>query len=272
MVRLLRFVYDIRVLLLFIFLEAWSFVLIKNNSPFFSVSFYTSSNLVISSILDTKTSIINYFDLVEENQKLREANALLKTKNLNSASSFIYGKLSFKNKYTVQKSRIINNSIGFSKNYLTIDVGTIEGVQAGMGVVGELGIIGMVKSVSSNYSTVTSLLHTSLNISVGVGKARTLASLNWSGSDYGVCNVIHLPKHVKVQKGDSIYTSGFGGIFPEEVYVGKISVVNTQKDKSFHEIEMELVNDFSILKSAYVVIDKRKEEKKSIEDEITDHE
>lgn len=268
MIRLIKFLYVRRVLLVFLFFQTISFLFIRNSSPYYSAYYFSSSNRIAATILQTKTSIGNYFYLLEENEKLREANAQLKTKNLNKNSSFIYPRLSFKNDYFIQKAKVINNSIYYTKNYITLDVGKKEGVQPGMGVIGETGIIGFVKSASENYSTVTSLLHTSLSVSVNVGKERELASMNWDGEDYQYSKILHLPKHVKVAKGDSIFTSGYGNIFPEEILVAIVTEVVTEKDKSFHEIKVKLVNNFSSLKSAYVVIDKMKQEKTELLEEI----
>jgi len=239
-------------------------MMIKNNSPYYSAYYFTSSNQLVGTVLEHKSNIINYFNLVDENKRLRESNAQLKTSRYNSSSSYKYKTRSFKNDYFIKESKIINNSINYSKNYLTIDVGSKDGVKVGQGVVGEIGLIGVIKSTSSDFSTITSILHQKMLVSVKVGKQKTLASLNWSGEDYKFANIIHLPKHVKVQKNDTIYSSGFGGVFPEEIVVGWISEIETKKDKSFHKIRIELINDFSSINSAYVVIDKRKKEKETL--------
>lgn len=272
MIRLIKFLYLRRVLLVFLFFQTISFILLKNNSPYYSAYYFTSSNEFSAKTLDIKTTIISYFDLAKENEKLREENAKLQTKNFNSFSSFKYPKLSFKNDYTIQQSRIINNSIYFTKNYLTIDVGENEKVKPGMGVIGESGIIGVVKSTSDNYATVTSLLHTKLRVSVNIGKNRELASIVWNGDNYRNCEILHLPKHVKISKGDSIFTSGYGGIFPEEILVAIISEVNTEKDKSFHFINAELINNFQALRNAYVVIDRKETEKEVLQKTIEENE
>ena len=217
--------------------------------------------MMSSQILQHKAEATSYFNLIKENKTLRNENAQLKAGKFNSSSSFKYQKLSFKNNYQVIGSKIINNSINFSKNYITIDIGNKDGVNNGMGVVGETGIIGIIKSTSDNFSTVTSLLHTKFRTSVKVGKDRTLCSLNWDGGNYKNCQILYLPKHVNVQKGDTVYTSGYGGIFPEEIVVGIISFIETKEDQSFHNLELTLVNDFSKTDNAYVVIDKNKGEK-----------
>lgn len=264
MLRLLNYLYLKRVLFVFIFLELSCFMLIKDNSPYYSAYYFTSSNQFVGDILQKKTNIISYLSLIEENDKLRNSNALLKKNKFNSSSSYIYPKRSFKNNYFIRESKIINNTISYSENYLTLDVGLKDKISVGQGVISEQGLIGVVKSVSDNFSTVTSILHKKMMVSVKIGKEKSLCSLIWDGEDYKFANILHLPKHVKINKNDTVITSGFGGVFPEEIIVGHVSTIETQKDQSFHKIKIELINDFSSVNTAYVVIDKNKEEIESL--------
>ena len=154
--------------------------------------------------------------------------------------------------------------VDYAKNYITIDEGTKDGVQIGMGIIADNGIVGIVKAVSNNYATVTSLLHQKFMCSVKVGKKRELTRLVWKSKSYKTCNLLSLPKHVNISKGDSVFTSGYGGVFPEEILVGIVKSVETKKEKSFHNVEVNLINDFNKLNNAYVVIDRMKEEKETI--------
>lgn len=268
MLQLLRFIYGIRVFAVFIILEIWALLLIRNSSPYYSAQFFSSSNQLAASILDTKSEVLSYFALDEEVEQLRKENAALHTQKYNSTSSYKYAKRSFKNKFNVQGSKVVNNSITFSRNYLTIDIGKKEGVTTGMGVIGDHGIIGRVKAVSQNYATVTSILHTEMLTSVIVGKERDIATLAWDGESPITCSLKFLPKHVKVSVGDSVFTSGYSGIFPEEILVGIVSNLETQGHESFHEVKVRLVNDFSKVQSAYVVVNKNLEERKILEEGI----
>ena len=264
MIRLLQFLFSRRVLIIFLLLEVACLMLIKNNSPYYSAAFFTSSNQISGNVLSAKTSTESYFELDNINKKLQEENAKLKTQQYNRYSSFKYQKRSFKNNYFVKDCKVISNTIHFKQNYLTLDVGKKDGVKVGMGVVSDLGIVGIVKSTSDNFSTVTSVLHKKFMCSVKVGKSRELARMMWDGENHTTCKIESLPKHYKVSKGDSVYTSGYAGVFPEEVLVGVISNVETQKDKSFHDVALKLINDFNALNTAYVVVDKMAEEKESM--------
>ena len=266
MLRLIKFLYVRRVLLVFLFFEIISAILLRKNSPYYSASYFSSSNSVFASIYKSKTTVINYFDLRKINNELREENAELKDRIYNRYSSLKYLRKSYKNKFEAVESVVINNTINQSRNFITLDIGANEGVKVGMGVVGDKGVLGRVYSVSNNYSTVSSILHADVATSVKVGKTGVLASMKWDTKDYRKMIINYLTKHVKVVKGDSVFTSGFNSIYPEGIYLGKVSEVRSQKDKSFHDVKIDLVNNFSQLKHAYVVVNKRIEEIKEVEE------
>ena len=269
MLRLIKFLYLRRVLLVFLLLEIVSLILLRKSSPYYSASYFSSSNNIVSSIFNSRTSVTNYFQLVEVNERLRKENALLKDKVYNRYESFKYLKKSYKNKFEAVESIVINNTINQTKNFLTIDIGTNEGVAVGMGVVGEEGVLGRVYAVNDNYSTITSILHSDVNTSVKVGKYGVLASMKWNADNFRHMKINYLTKHAKVEKGDSVYTSGYNSIYPEGIYLGRIIDIGVEEDKSFYDVKMDLANDFSQVKYAYVVVNKRLEEIKEVE-EIVD--
>ena len=52
---------------------------------------------------------------------------------------------------------MINNSTNKRNNFITLNKGKVNGVKKGMGVVSNNGVIGVVHSVSENYSLVLSI-------------------------------------------------------------------------------------------------------------------
>ena len=63
-------------------------------------------------------------------------------------------------------ANVIKNSYLNQRNYLIIDKGHEDGITSEMGVISDQGIIGVVKSVSKNYSSVISILNQDLKIIV----------------------------------------------------------------------------------------------------------
>ena len=260
MQRLIKFLFARRVLLVFLALEIFSFVLLRKSSPYYSASYFSSSNNLTAFVYNSKSDVVNYFDLEDVNSKLLEENARLKNSLFNNNSSIKYISRSHKNKFETIKSMVINNTINQNKNFITIDIGSSDGVEIGMGVVGGEGVLGRVYAVNENYSTITSILHSKVYTSIKVGKNGVLASMNWDGLDYKYMNIESLPKHEKVYVKDSVFTSGYSTLYPEGIFLGIVEEVEIENDRSFYTIRMKLVNNFSELKYAYLVKNQRKVE------------
>jgi rod shape-determining protein MreC len=53
--------------------------------------------------------------------------------------------------------------------------------------------------------------------------------------------------------GDSVVSSGLGGIFPEGLYVGRIIDVRVVEGEMFFEIDIEPGANFSMLEEIFVI-------------------
>ena len=86
-----------------------------------------------------------------------------------------------------------------------------------MGVISNLGSAGVVVGVSNNYSTIMSMLHSSMRISARIKNSGQLVNIIWDSNDYLFGSVIDIPSHIKLLPGDTIITSGNSLIFPEGI-------------------------------------------------------
>lgn len=155
-------------------------------------------------------------------------------------------------KYLYIPARVIHNSVNRQQNYITLNVGQNDGVTQGMGVICGNGVIGVVASVSKNFSTAISLLNINLKVSAKLQKSGIFGSLSWDGLNYREVVLKDIPLHVPVAVGDSVVTSGFSSIFPRDIPMG--TVVNFYvKDGSFYTIHLQLLADFKRLDHVYVV-------------------
>ena len=82
-----------------------------------------------------------------------------------------------------------------------------------------------------------------------------------------------VPRHINLEQGDTIVTSGYNSIFPENILVGFIDEFSLVENASFYDIDVQLSNDFSKLAYVYVIKNPLKEEIINLESEIQlDHE
>jgi rod shape-determining protein MreC len=73
---------------------------------------------------------------------------------------------------------VVNNSVSHRQNYITINIGRNNGAYQGMGVISNDGVVGVIAATSPNYSTVISLLNTTLGSRLNM-QVWSFGSLLW---------------------------------------------------------------------------------------------
>lgn len=162
-------------------------------------------------------------------------------------------------------ARVINNSLRSVDNYLTLNVGSADGVEPGLGVLAATGVVGRVKSVSEHYATVVSLLHSKTAVAARIKRDGTFGSLRWPGDDYRYALLDYIPRQNKLVRGDTVITSGYNAVFPAGVFVGTVDNFVKEVDKNFWTVQVRLGVDFSRLTYVYVVHNRARPERDSLE-------
>ena len=257
MQRILLFLYSLRAFLLFVFLEAIAIWLIVSFNSQQGSAFFNSSNQFSGKILGAQNNISDYFSLAEVNKRLLDTNAelLAALEVLRKPADSVYIQLdsAFESSFEFKGAKVINNSIRLNQNHLTINKGANQGIKPGMGVFNGQGVVGRVKGVSNNFATVISLLHTDLLVSSKIESSEVFGSIKWDGNNPKFAKMLYVPRHVKVQKGDKVVTSGYNAIFPEGIAIGTISEVKQGADTNYLDITVELSTDFTRISYVYLV-------------------
>jgi len=257
---LLRFLYKYRSFELFILLELVGIWMLVQHNRYYNVSYLNSSNALVGNVNEKFFNTEQYFELREVNQTLAEENALLREQ----LSKYIYVNNyqtlkindSITNRYELIPAQVENNSTDKKNNYVLLDKGVDQGITPGMGVIGPKGIIGQVKFVSANFSTVVSLLHSGLSVSSKLKKNNTIGSIQWDGEQADQVKLKFIARHVPIAIGDTILTSGFNSVFPEGIHVGYVQDVRININESFYDIDVKLATSFDNLNMTYIVKDK----------------
>ena len=274
MYRLLQLLHSYRAFLLLLFFEIVCIWLLVRNNPYHSAAYFHTSNAVIGSIYQTRNNISQYFNLPSVNQELANDNALLRELLAKSQVPIVVDSKQdslalTKNEYNHQflSAKVINNSVQLSHNYLTINKGTANGVESGMGVISANGIVGKVMSVSKNFATVSSLLNKDVFVSSYLKRNNTFSSINWDGNSNLKTKLKFVPRHIQLEKGDTIVTSGYNSIFPENILIGFIDEYSITDNDSWYDIDVKLSNDFSSLAYVYVIKNPNRQERIELESE-----
>ncbi len=256
--------------LLFLLLWTLSFLLVIRNNNFQQVSVFNSTNKVVASVLEGVNYVKEYINLKENNASLARENSNLKsllpgTWYENRALRTMVNDTLKSQQYTYITARVVNNSINRRSNYLTLDKGSLQGIEKDMGVISSAGVVGIVKDVSKHYCTVMSVLHKNTRISTRFKSNNYFGSLEWDGADSREATLLEIAKHVKFKVGDTLVTTVYSAIFPEGVMVGVVKDSELKPGDNFYKITVRLSTNFSNLSHVYIVDNLLKQEQKTLE-------
>jgi rod shape-determining protein MreC len=269
--RLLRFFYEYRAFFTFLVLELVCAWLIVQNNQYQSASYFNSSNRLAANVIGFSNGVREYFSLRDINKELADENARLRTKLEQRNQSFYSLDVreikdpAIINRFEYVGAKVVNNTTSFFKNYITINKGKDAGIEPGMAAISSVGAVGKVKSVSDHYSVLISLLNIDEHVSSVIKRTQNFGTVQWDGSDPRFANLLYIPRHVNLLAGDTVITSGYNAVFPEGILVGIIREVNLKEEAPFHDIKLELAQDFTKLAFVEIVKSNLKDEKDSLE-------
>ncbi|MGL4992757.1 MAG: rod shape-determining protein MreC [Bacteroidales bacterium] len=251
-------------------------LVVRNNNYQHSV-WLNSSNKVIANTLSISGKVASYFSLQQVNSSLAMRNAQLESEALMLKSKIQKLEINHQDtsvttltdnpEYEFIPALVINNSVGHTQNYITLNRGSAEGVKIDMGVVDANGVVGIVAGVSEHFSVVISLLNTKLRFSCKIKNDSYFGSLTWDGNSPNYAMLEELPRHVVFNKGDTVVTSGYSTIFPEGIMVGRVESEEANSNNNFYTLKVDLSTNFYRLREVRIIKNNFADEQKQIEEE-----
>lgn len=270
--NLFKFIIKNNPLLIFIILEGFSFFLILQYNFNQKEIFINTSNNFSNFTKQTSGKIKAYFNLKTENEILNHQNIHLLNfissqkqgvKRKNDLDYLSYGG----NLFSFSPGLIINNSTHWQKNLISLNKGTSDGVLPNMAIVGPQGAVGIIFKCSSHFSTIISLLNTTLKIGVSIKKNNYNGTISWDGKNYRYLKLNDIPIHVSINIGDTIVTNGYSSSFPPGVPIGYISNIKTEKNTNFYDLTVCVFTNFKTIRHVYIIKNKFRNELIKLETE-----
>ena len=260
--------------LLFLLLLGISLSLTIQSHSFHKSKVISSANFLSGGVYEQINSMEEYLHLKEQNDQLALENANLKSLLFKTKDSLEIPNLdSLKGVLPkdIIVSKVIHNSYNVYENFLTLNSGSKSGVKPDMGVINSLGIVGIIDNVSTNYSTVISILNVKSQINAKIKNSDHFGTLNWNGKNTGFVQLIDVPRLASIKKGDTIVTGGQSVIFPENIGIGTIDQIFVPSDKNhYYTINVKLFNDMTNLGHVYIIKSENSEEIRNLENREKD--
>ena len=263
--NLLQFLARYSNFLIFLILEVVAFILITTTHEYQKSAMWSSANRLVAGIEAIQTNIVEYFRLRKDNQVLAEENAYLKTQlmllanqeevTLERDSQYIYSHLDWE----YIPAKVIDISTHKQHNYLTINKGARDSIQLDMGVVCQNGVIGIVSAVGEKYALVVPMIHTNMNLSCRLKKNDYIGRTQWMGRNHREVKLEDISRHISVELGDTIITSGLTPVFPQGLMVGTVISSDLNEGDNYHNIQVELSTDYQAIKYVQVIYNRAAE-------------
>lgn len=258
----------------FLVLELLSGLLLFRFNSYQASVWATQANAVTGQIMEWESELFAFVNLKEQNDLLTQQNQALQME-LNELRYQLSGRTEdstyvecLRNNVLAQQhiipARIISNSVRSKDNFLTINRGSADGVEPEMGVVSGTGLVGIVSGVTPHYAMVMSVLNSRSNISCRLRGTNYFGYLTWRGGSPQLAYIADVPRHARCEVGDTVETSGYSQVFPQGLFIGRVSQVRDSQDGLAYELEVKLGNDLGNIQSVCVLQNEHKAELDSL--------
>lgn len=204
---------------------------------------------------------IDLNSLRKENEDLKKENTELQQKLrefeiIKAENSTLREYVNLTDKYSEYKSLpayVIQYDISNYSKVIVINVGSRDGVQVNMPVISEKGLVGYIISVAETTSKVQTIVDTASTVSCAVGTTRdSIVTRGIIGSNKEI-KATFIPTDAIILEGDSIETSGIGGIYPKGIHIGTIKKVVETKNITDRYAIIDTAVDFEKLETVLVI-------------------
>lgn len=153
--------------------------------------------------------------------------------------------------YEYVTATVIGREISPFLQYIIIDKGSDDGLQYGMPVVTQEGLVGRVDAVIAAASRVKLITDSTSVVNVLLQTADIEAQLN--GSLTGDVSLDMIPLDETVEPGDVVLTSGLGGNYPPNIFVGQVLSVQMRDNALFQTASVQPIVDFNSINAVLVI-------------------
>jgi len=150
-----------------------------------------------------------------------------------------------------EAATVIGREISPYLQYIIIDKGSNNGIRYGMPVVTQQGLVGRIDAVISDAARVQLITDAGSVVNVRLKTANVEGQV--SGSITGEVSLVMVPVESQVDIGEVILTSGLGGTYPPNIFVGQVLSMQSRQNALFQTGSVQPIVDFSTLSAVLVI-------------------
>lgn len=191
--------------------------------------------------------------LRSQNERLRTRVAELEEARLENERLRRLVKLAKAGGVTSRAARVIGRPTNSWEGIITIDLGTADGITAGMPVIGPRGLLGQTVEAAPSSSRVRLITDQRSGVAAMIQRNRSVGIVK--GTLEGRLVLDFVSKETTVKAGDVVITSGLGGVYPKGIVIGEVSAVDRDSNALYQRIRVEPAGDIVGLEEVLVLVE-----------------
>ena len=199
--------------------------------------------------------------LKHENEELKKKNneleqSLRELEIIKAENETLKEYVNLKDKYKDYKTipaDVINRDISNYSSTIIINVGTNDGIKEDMTVIANNGLVGHVISTSNTTSKVQTIVDAGTAVTSNISTTKDTIIVQGTLESKTTLKATFIPTDAVVLEGDSVETSGIGGIYPKGIHIGTIKEVINTNNITDRYATVETAVDFTKLNTVLVI-------------------
>lgn len=241
---------------IFIILEIAAVFMLSGTRSLQNIWINRAVHRTLGAVWSSSESVRSWFGLREQNRQLSEENARMAEalRRYEGRELALRGALAdtVTGHWRYTPATIVKMSRNSLHNYIILDKGSADGVTPRSGIITAGGVVGVVNAVDEHFCYGITLQNALVSVSARIGHDGATAPLQWKGLQGGGAVLRNLPAHLETAAGDTVWTSGYSGIYPPDIPLG-ITGKSRLVDGAVRECDVNLFLDFRAVRYVTIV-------------------
>lgn len=220
-------------------------------------------NQIGSWFADKSDMLKEMADLQKENERLKAENEALKHENVIASQQVaelerlrellelddVYAD------YPKVAARVIGKETGNWFSIFTIDKGKVDGIDVGMNVISDGGLVGCVTYAGEHYAKITTIINDDSNVSAKFASTSDVCIVHGDLKQFenGMIRVTNINVDANVKEGDMLLTSQISDKYVPGILIGYVSGIEDDGNKLTKSAWVTPIVDFSQMEEVLVI-------------------
>lgn len=199
--------------------------------------------------------------IMQENEELKKKNSELETvlrefEMLKAENTTLQEYMNLTDKYSSYQTipaYVINKDVSNYSSTLVLNVGSQDGIRENMTVIADKGLVGHVISVSEKTCKVQVIIDSASTVSSSISTTNDSIICKGTLENDQILRASYIPTGAELIQGDSVYTSGIGGIYPKGIIIGTVKEIITTSNITDRYAIVEPAVDFSKIDTVLII-------------------